>query len=63
MLTGYYQKKKKERLPKKTRERYVNLSEEKKRQKTQYAPERCRNLSGEERKRSIDMVVNDIKIF
>ena len=43
MLTGYYQKNK-EKLSKKARERYQNLSEE-------------------EKKRSLNMVVDNIKIF
>ena len=38
MLTGYYQKNK-ERLSKKARERYENLSEEKKTKKHQYTCE------------------------
>ena len=38
MLTGYYQKNK-ERLSKKARERYENLSEEKKPKKHQYTCE------------------------
>ena len=39
MLTGYYQKNK-EKLSKKVRERYQNLSEEEKEKKRQYGRER-----------------------
>ena len=49
MLTGYY-KKNKEKLSKKARERYQNVSEEEKDKKSQYAREPYRNLS-EEKKR------------
>ena len=43
-ITGYYQKNK-ERLSKKARERYENLSEERKNKRCSYALERYRNLS------------------
>ena len=46
MLTRYYQKNK-ERLSKKAREKYQNLSEEEKDKKRQYVHERYRNLSEE----------------
>ena len=64
MRTNYY-KKNKERLSKKARERYQNLSEEEKDKKHQYAHEQYRNFSEkeEEKKGSVNMVVNDITIF
>ena len=40
MLTGHYQKKNKEKLSKKARERYQNLSEKEKEKKRQYGRER-----------------------
>ena len=43
VLTGYYQKNK-ERLSKKARERYQNLSKEEKEKKHQYGRERYKNL-------------------
>ena len=58
MLTGYYQKNK-EMLSKKAFERYQNLSEEEKDKRGQYAHEQYRK----KKKRSVNMVVNDIKIF
>ena len=48
MLTGYYKKKNKEKLSKKARERYQNLSEEEKDKRHQYACEQYRNLSEKE---------------
>ena len=64
MTKNYYQKNK-ERLQWEARKRYqnLNLSEEEKSKKRQYARERYRNLSKEEKERSVNMVVNDIKIF
>ena len=50
MLTGYYQKNKKQ-LSKKARERHQNLFEEEKNKNCQYACERCRNLSEEEKEK------------
>ena len=44
-------KKTKERLSKKARERYQNISEEEKSKKHQYARERYRNLSEEEKEK------------
>ena len=52
MLTGYHQKKNKEKLSKKARERYQNLSEEEKDKKHQYAHERYRNLPEEEKEKN-----------
>ena len=50
MLTGYYQKNK-ERLSKKTFEKYQNLSEEEKDKRGQYTHEQYRNLSEEEKEK------------
>ena len=50
MLTGYYQRNK-ERLSKKTFEKYQNLSEEEKDKRSQYAHEQYRNLSEEEKEK------------
>ena len=55
--------KNKEKLRKETRESYQNLSEEEKDKKRLYDRERCRNLSEEGKERSINMTVNDMKIF
>ena len=52
MVTGYY-KKDKEKLSRKAREKYQNLSREKKDKKRQYARERYRNSSEEEEKRKV----------
>ena len=55
--------KNKERLPKKARGRYQNLPEEEKYKKHQYAREQYWNVSVKKKKRSGNMVVNDMKIF
>ena len=52
MVTGCY-KKDKEKLSRKAREKYQNLSREKKDKKRQYARERYRNSSEEEEKRKV----------
>ena len=62
MLTGYY-KKGKEKLSKKSCERYKNFSEEEKDKKSQYARERYINLFVEEKVKKRSMVMNDIKNF
>ena len=50
MINNYYQKTK-ERLSKKARERYTNLSDREKDKKCHYARERYRNLSEEAKKK------------
>ena len=63
MINNYY-KKNKVKLSKRAREKYQNLSEEKKGKRRQDARERYRNFSEEEKeKKSVSMVVNDLKIF
>ena len=54
MVNKYYQKHK---------EIYQNLSEEERDKKYQYAQERRRILSEEEKKRSVNMVVNHIRLL
>ena len=44
----------KERLQKKTRERYQNLSKEEKEKKRQYGRERCKNLPEDEKNKLVD---------
>ena len=63
MTNNYYKKEKK--LSKNARERYQNLSEEKKDKKPRYACEQYRNLSEvkKKKKRSVNMVLNVIRIF
>ena len=64
MLTGYYQKKKnKERISKKTRKRYQSFSEEEIDKKRHYFCDRYKIFLKKKKKRSINKVVNDIKIF
>ena len=62
MTTNYYRKNKEE-LQKEALERYQSLFQEEKDKNHQYAREGYRNLSEEEKKRSVNMGVNDIKIF
>ena len=59
MLTGYNQKKKKEKLHKNAREKYQNLSEEEKTKSVNAYG----NLSEKEKTKSVNMVTNNIKIF
>ena len=61
MPTRYYQKSK-EKLQKETRERYQNLSKEKKSKKHQYARERYQNFSEEEINKNENIVASDIRI-
>ena len=61
MINKYYQKHK-EKLRKKARERYQNLSEDEKGKKYQYAPKRYRNLSEEEKEKKHQYGC-DIRIF
>ena len=44
----------KERLEKKNRQRYQNLSKEEKEKKRQYGRERCKNLSEDEKNKLVD---------
>ena len=62
MLTEYYQKSK-NRLQKMTLKRYQNLSGKENNKKRQHACERCRNLSEEEKTKSVNMVMDNIEIF
>ena len=62
MTNNYYQKII-ERLSKKAREKYQNLSEEEKDKRHQYTCERYRSLSKVEKEKKRQMVVNEIKIF
>ena len=48
-LSAKYYQENKERLQKKTRKRYQNLSKEEKEKKRQYGRERYKNLSGNEK--------------
>ena len=50
-MTNKYYKTNKEKLSRKAREKYQNLSEEEKDKKHQYARERYRNLSEEEKQK------------
>ena len=61
MSTRYYPKNK-ERLRKKTRERYQNLSEKEKNKICQYSREQYRNLPKDEKQRLVEYRKNDSKI-
>ena len=62
MLKNYYQKCK-EKLQKEARERYENLSEEKKAKSANMIVSDIEIFLKKKKKRSVNMVVNDIKIF
>ena len=62
MLAGYYQKCK-ENLPKKTSERYQNLSEEEKTKSTNMLVSDIEIVLKNKKKRSVNMFMNNIKIF
>ena len=63
-MKNKYYKKKKEKLQKEACERYQNLSEEEKDKKGQYARERdMEAFLKKKKKRSVSMVVKDIRIF
>ena len=55
MLTGYYQKNK-ERLSRKARERYQNLSAKEKEKKCQYGCQPYKNLLGDEKQLLVEFL-------
>ena len=61
MTTNYYQKK--EKLSKKARGRYQNLSEEEKTKSTNMLVSDIEIFLKKKKKRNVNMVVNDIKNF
>ena len=64
MLTRFYkQNKNKEKLSKKVRERYQNLSEEEKTKSANMLVSDTEIFLKKKKKRSNNMVVNNIKIF
>ena len=54
MCARYYQKKNKEKIKKKSRERYQNLTEEEKKKKQENAHKRYKNLTEPEKQRLVD---------
>ena len=63
MTNNYYQKKNKENLQKEVCERYQNLSEEEKTESTNMLVSDIETFLKKKKKRGVNMVVADIRIF
>ena len=62
-MRNKYHKKNKEKIRKEARKRYQNLSEEEKKKRDNMLVSDTENFLNKKKERSVNMVVNDIRIF